>query len=55
MTIFDVYVQAVIDWKWNRFCRRLLLWELAVFLLWLVSFSIFTIAFQVGPLAPLFH
>ena len=22
------------DWKWNRFCKRLLLWELAFFLLW---------------------
>ncbi|KAL4440082.1 hypothetical protein ABPG75_003083 [Micractinium tetrahymenae] len=39
-------VQAVIDWKWSRFCRRLLLWELAFFLLWLFSFFTFTILFQ---------
>ena len=40
-------LQAVIDWKWSRFCRKLLLWELAFFFLWLAAFSIFTIAFQV--------
>lgn len=39
-------VQAVIDWKWARFCKRLLLWELAFFLLWLASFFAFTILFQ---------
>ncbi|KAL4438682.1 hypothetical protein ABPG77_006286 [Micractinium sp. CCAP 211/92] len=39
-------VQAVIDWKWSRFCRRLLLWELAFFLVWLFSFFAFTILFQ---------
>ncbi|PRW33106.1 transient receptor potential channel [Chlorella sorokiniana] len=39
-------VQAVIDWKWNRFCKRLVLWELAFFLLWLFSFFDFTVVFQ---------
>lgn len=27
------------DWKWNRFCKRLLLWELAFFLLWWVGWG----------------
>jgi hypothetical protein len=36
------------DFKWNRFCRRLLLWELAFFMLWLLSFFTFTVYFQVG-------
>ncbi|KAI3431652.1 hypothetical protein D9Q98_004699 [Chlorella vulgaris] len=39
-------VQAVIDWKWSRFCRHLLLWELGFFMLWLASFFCFTIFFQ---------
>ncbi|PSC73953.1 WD-40 repeat [Micractinium conductrix] len=39
-------VQAVIDWKWERFCRRLLVGELCVFLVWLASFFAFTILFQ---------
>lgn len=42
-------VQAVIDWKWTRFCRRLLLWELAVFMLWCLSFFAFTVLFQARP------
>jgi hypothetical protein len=40
-------VQAVIHWKWSRFCERLLLWELAFFLLWLASYWAFIIAIQV--------
>ena len=41
-------VQAVIEFKWHRFARRLLLAELAFFLVWLASFFAFTILFQVG-------
>ena len=32
--------------RWNTFARRLLLLQLCWFLLWLVSFNVFTIAFQ---------
>ncbi|WPT12589.1 Transient receptor potential cation channel subfamily V member 3 [Picochlorum sp. SENEW3] len=39
-------VQGVIDYKWTRFARRLLLFEMFLYLLWLVSFYSFTIAFQ---------
>ncbi len=42
-------LQAVIDWKWERFCRRLLLWELAAFLLWLAAYAVWVVANQVGP------
>ncbi|GAB4819760.1 hypothetical protein N2152v2_006806 [Parachlorella kessleri] len=41
-------VQGVITWKWNAFARRMLLAELAFFVLWLVAFNTFTIAFQAG-------
>lgn len=40
-------IQALIDWKWTRFCKRLLLSELAFFLVWLFSFFSFCILFQV--------
>lgn len=39
-------VQAVVEFKWHTFARRLLLWELAFFLVWLLSFFTFTILFQ---------
>ncbi|KAL4440087.1 hypothetical protein ABPG75_003088 [Micractinium tetrahymenae] len=39
-------VQAVIQFKWARFARRLLMLELCWFLVWLVSFNTFVIAFQ---------
>ena len=32
--------------RWNTYARRLLLLQLCWFLLWLVSFNVFTIAFQ---------
>jgi hypothetical protein len=41
-------VQAVIEHKWRVFARRLLLWQLAIFCLWLLSFFTFAILFQVG-------
>lgn len=34
------------EFKWHTFARRLLLWELAFFLVWLLSFFTFTILFQ---------
>lgn len=40
-------VQAVIEFKWRVFAKRLLLWQLAVFLCWLASFFTFAILFQV--------
>lgn len=39
-------VQAVIDWKWEKFCKKLLLAELACFLVWLAAFYTFTAVFQ---------
>lgn len=38
-------VQAVVDWKWH-FCRRLLMAELALFVLWLAAFMTFAPAQQ---------
>lgn len=38
----------MIDWKWTRFCRRLLLWELAAFLLWLGAYAAWVLAVQAG-------
>lgn len=39
-------VQAVVDYKWERMGRKLMLGELAFFLAWLLSFSAFTVIFQ---------
>ena len=39
-------VQATITYKWHTFARKLLLWELAFFLIWLAAFYGFTILFQ---------
>ncbi len=44
-------LQAVVEFKWHKFARRLLLLELAFFLVWLLSFFSFTILFQARPLA----
>jgi hypothetical protein len=41
-------IQAVIEYKWRTFARRLLLWQLAVFVCWLASFFTFAILFQVS-------
>jgi len=38
--------QACIDYKWNRYCKKLLLTELAFFSLWLAAFYTFTGFFQ---------
>lgn len=38
----------MIDWKWTSYCHNLLLVELAFFMLWLCSFAVFTVLFQVG-------
>ncbi len=37
------------EFKWVHWCRRLLWVQLALYMLWLFSFTIFTILFQVGP------
>ncbi len=39
-------IQATISFKWHAFARKLLLWELCIFLVWLVSFYGFTFLFQ---------
>jgi hypothetical protein len=39
-------MQAVIDFKWKRFAKRMLLVQLGCFLLWLGSFSAFLAAHQ---------
>lgn len=42
----DTALQAVTNFKWHRFARRLLLVELFIFLTWLVSFTSFALLFQ---------
>ncbi|GBF90826.1 transient receptor potential channel protein [Raphidocelis subcapitata] len=39
-------VQAVINYKWKSWARRFLLYELAAYCTWLVSFTAFTLLFQ---------
>lgn len=39
-------VQAVIDWKWSRYARRVLIWQLIAYVCWVVSFFAFTVLFQ---------
>lgn len=39
-------VQAVIDWKWARYARHLLLWQLGMYVCWMASFFAFTVLFQ---------
>ncbi|PRW39343.1 transient receptor potential channel [Chlorella sorokiniana] len=39
-------VQAVVEFKWRKWARRMLLGELACFCLWAVSFFTFTVLFQ---------
>jgi hypothetical protein len=39
-------VQATINYKWHAFARKLLLWELSIFMVWLVSFYLFSYFFQ---------
>ncbi len=45
-------MQAVIDWKWTRFCEKLLFWELFIFLSWLASYWLFILAIQASGGAP---
>jgi hypothetical protein len=40
-------VQATVDFKWEHWCRRLLWVQLCLYLVWLFTFNIFTILFQV--------
>mmetsp|Transcript_31106 Transcript_31106/g.69099 ORF Transcript_31106/g.69099 Transcript_31106/m.69099 type:complete len:545 (+) Transcript_31106:22-1656(+) len=39
-------VQALIHFKWNRYVRGVLLLQLSVFLVWLLSFTVFTALLQ---------
>jgi hypothetical protein len=41
--------------RWNTFARNLLMLQLCWFLLWLVSFNVFTIAFQDEDLSLSLH
>ena len=46
-TVFSLpAVHAVIDWKWETYCKKLLQIELLFFLLWMAAFYSFTAAFQ---------
>ena len=47
MSIFGLpAVQAVVNYKWEKFARKLLMFELCLFLVWLASFFVFTWLFQ---------
>ena len=39
-------VQATINFKWKTFARRILMWELVVFMIWMAAFFGFTFLFQ---------
>lgn len=43
------FVQATVEFKWTHWCRNLLWVQLALYLLWVFAFTIFTILFQVSP------
>ena len=38
--------QAVVDYKWTQFALKLLYVQLAMFFVWLLSFTVFTKLFQ---------
>jgi hypothetical protein len=40
-------MQAVLQFKWNSFARSALIVELCIFLTWLLSFSVFSLIWQV--------
>ncbi|KAK9917231.1 hypothetical protein WJX75_002125 [Coccomyxa subellipsoidea] len=42
-------VMATVEFKWEHWCRRLLWVQLALYMVWLFSFTIFTILFQDEP------
>lgn len=47
LAIFSIpAIQGTINYKWHAFARKLLLWELSTFLVWLVSFYMFSFLFQ---------
>ena len=41
-------VQAIVAHKWNTWARRLMLYEFAAYLVWLLAFQVFIWAFQVS-------
>lgn len=40
-------VQAVIQHKWDTWARRVLIWEFALYVVWLLGYQAFIILFQV--------
>ncbi len=49
----SVLAQATVEFKWAHWCRNLLWVQLALYLLWVFAFTVFTILFQVSQLLPL--
>lgn len=49
----SVLAQATVEFKWAHWCRNLLWVQLALYLLWVFAFTLFTILFQVSQLLPL--
>ena len=43
-------VQAIVNYKWSQFALKLLYVQLAMFSVWLLSFTVFTKLFQVPEL-----
>mmetsp|Transcript_6515 Transcript_6515/g.18757 ORF Transcript_6515/g.18757 Transcript_6515/m.18757 type:complete len:521 (-) Transcript_6515:416-1978(-) len=48
-------IEAVIQWKWTTWARRVLLWEFAIYTLWVMGFQAFVIFFQDEPLGQSLH
>lgn len=46
MGLACVVPQSVVDFKFEHWCKRLLYVQLAIYNIWLFSFTIFTIIFQ---------
>ncbi len=46
-------MQATVEFKWAHWCRNLLWVQLALYLLWVFAFTIFTSLFQVIQTLPL--
>lgn len=43
----DPAVQAVVEYKWAAFGRKLVSWELSLYCLWLLSFVAYLLTMQV--------
>lgn len=42
-----IFLQAVINYKWNAYARNIMLLQLGVYLIWLAAFTVFTFLYQV--------